>query len=273
MGKQLITELESGDVSEYVFLCGEPERVPKIAALLSGPKKVAQKREFCVYSGSLDGTPVTVASTGIGGPSTAILIEELTNLGSKTFIRIGTSGGIADGLDKGDFVISSGAVRADGTSKSYAWPEYPASAHHEVVLALITSAYKSRAKFDVGISLSVDGFYSENKVIKDGIVAPMSQIGYMPSFMVNRLSDAKKMGVKNIEMENGTIFTLCSLFGLRAGAICTVSDVVPWRPTEKVVDFEQNMADCIKVGIEAMRILIGWDKKKKGAKFWCPTQG
>jgi uridine phosphorylase len=269
----MITELESGDVSEYVFLCGEPERVPKIASQLSGPRMVAQKREFCVYSGSLDGTQVTVASTGIGGPSTAILIEELTNLGSRTFIRIGTSGGIADGLDKGDFVISSGAVRADGTSRSYAWPEYPALAHHEVVLALITSAYKSKAKFDVGISLSVDGFYSENKVIKDGKTAPMSQTGYMPSFMVNRLSDAKKMGVKNIEMENGTIFTLCSLFGLRAGAICTVSDAVPWHPTEKVVDFEQNMADCIKVGIEAMRILIGWDKKKKGAKFWYPTQG
>jgi len=273
LGKQLITELESGDVSEYVFLCGEPERVPKIASQLSGPKKVAQKREFCVYSGSLDGTPVTVASTGIGGPSAAILIEELTNLGAKTYIRIGTSGGIADGLDKGDFVISSGAVRADGTSKSYAWPEFPASAHHEVVLALIASAYKSKARFDVGISLSVDGFYSENKVIKDGKIAPMSRTGYMPSFMVNRLSDAKKMGVKNIEMENGTIFTLCSLFGLRAGAICTVSDVVPWHPTEMVVDFEQNMTDCIKVGVDAMRILIGWDKKKKGAKFWCPTQG
>ncbi|MBU0624140.1 MAG: nucleoside phosphorylase [Candidatus Thermoplasmatota archaeon] len=273
MGKQLITELDSGDVSEYVFLCGEPERVPKIASQLSGPDKVAHKREFCVYSGSLDGTPVTVASTGIGGPSTAILIEELTNLGSKTFMRIGTSGGIANGLNKGDFVISSGAVRADGTSKSYAWPEYPASAHHEVVLALIASAYRSKAKFDVGISLSVDGFYSENKVIKDGKIAPMSQIGYMPSFMVNRLSDAKKMGVKNIEMENGTLFTLCSLFGLRAGAICTVSDVVPWHPTDEVVDFEQNMTDCIKVGVDAMRMLIGWDKKKKGAEFWSPTQG
>lgn len=273
MGKQLITELKSGEVSEYVFLCGEPERVPKIASQLSGPKKIAQKREFCVYSGTLDGTPVTVASTGIGGPSTAILIEELANLGSKTFIRIGTSGGIADGLDKGDLVISSGAVRVDGTSKSYAWPEYPASAHHEAVLALITSASKSKARFDVGVSLSVDGFYSENKLIKDGKIAPMSENGYMPSFMINRLSDAKKMGVKNIEMETGTIFTLCSLFGLRAGAICTVSDVVPWHPTEKVVDFEQNMTDCIKVGVEAMRILIGWDKKKKGAKFWCPALG
>jgi uridine phosphorylase len=271
LARQLITELGPGEVSEYVFLCGEPERVPKIASMLSEPKKVAQKREFCVHAGSLDGTQVTVASTGIGGPSTAILLEELANLGSHTFIRVGTSGGIADGLEEGDFVISTGAVRADGTSRSYTWPEYPASAHHEVVLALINSAYRLKTRFDVGISLSVDGFYSENKIVKDGKVAPMSQIGYMPSFMVNRLSDAKKMGVKNMEMENGTIFTLSSLFGLRAGAICTVSDVVPWHPTDRVIDFEQNMTDCIRVGVEGMRTLIAWDKNKKGNKFWCPS--
>jgi uridine phosphorylase len=271
LARQLITELSPGDVSEYVFLCGEPERVPKIASMLSGTKKVAQKREFWVHAGSLDGTQVTVASTGIGGPSTAILLEELANLGSHTFIRVGTSGGIADGLEKGDFVISTGAVRADGTSRSYAWPEYPALAHHEVVLALIDSAYKLKTRFDVGISLSIDGFYSENKIMKEGKVAPMSRTEYMPSFMVNRLSDAKKMGVKNMEMENGTIFTLSTLFGLRAGAICTVSDVVPWHPTDRVIDFEQNMTDCIRVGVEGMRTLIAWDKNKKGNRFWCPS--
>jgi len=85
------------------------------------------------------------------------------------------------------------------------------------------------------------------------------------------LADARRMGIKNIEMENGTIFTLCSLFGLRAGAICTVSDVVPWHPTEKAIDFEDNMADCIRVGVEAMRTLISWDKNRGAARFWCPS--
>jgi uridine phosphorylase len=212
-----------------------------------------------------------VASTGIGGPSTAVLIEELSNLGARTFIRIGTCGGIADGLEKGDFVIATGAVRLDGTSRSYAWREYPAVASHEVVLALTDSATRHKARFDVGICLSVDGFYSENKVLKDGKVAPMSQNGYMPSFMVDRLADAKMMNVKNIEMENGTIFTLSNLFGLRAGAICTVSDVVPWHPTEKVIDFEQNMADCIRTGVDGMRTLISWDTQKKGARYWTPS--
>ncbi len=271
MSKQLITGLGPGDVEKYVFLCGEPERVPKISSSLEGVEEVRKVREYTVHRGKLVDTPVTVASTGIGGPSTAILLEELSNLGAHTFIRIGTSGGIADGLEKGDFVIATGAIRADGTSRSYAWPEYPALACPEVVMALVDSANATGARFDVGVGLSVDGFYSENKVLVDGKVAPMSQSGYMPSFMVDRLADAKRMGAKNIEMENGTLFTLCSLFGLRAGAICTVSDVVPWHPTEKILDFEQNMADCIAVGVAAMTRLVEWDKAKGNSRFWSPS--
>lgn len=271
MGKQLITGLEPGQVGSYVLLCGEPERVPRIAAGISSAKMVAQKREFHVHTGNIDGAKVTVASTGIGGPSTAILMEELINLGAKTFIRIGTSGAIADWLEKGDFVISTGAVRADGTSRSYTWPGFPAVADYEVVMALVDSATKAKVRFDVGICLSVDGFYSENKVLRDGKVAPMSESGYMPSFMVDRLSDAKKMRVLNMEMENSTIFTLSSLLGMRAGSICTISDVVPWHPTEKVMDFEQNMADCIKVGIDGMRTLISWDKKRGNARYLAPS--
>ncbi len=264
MAKQLITGLEDGEVAGYVLLCGEPERVPRIASTLHGPKKVRQAREYTVHEGTLDGTRVTIASTGIGGPSAAILIEELSNLGAHTFIRIGTSGGIADGLEKGDFVISTGAIRADGTSRSYTWPEFPALAHHEIVMALVDSVARAGRRFDVGVCFSVDGFYSENKVVKDGEVAPMSQSGYMPSFMKERLSDVKAMGVKNIEMENGTIFTLSTLMGHRAGAICTVSDVVPWHPTEGIIDAEQNMMDCIKVGVDGLRTLISWDRKRSG---------
>ena len=104
MEKQLITGLEPGQVAEYVFLCGEPERVPKISSLMGNAEETTSVREFTVHSGTLEGVNVTVASTGIGGPSTAILVEELANLGAHTFIRIGTSGGIDEGLQKGDFV-------------------------------------------------------------------------------------------------------------------------------------------------------------------------
>ncbi|MDH3365298.1 MAG: nucleoside phosphorylase [Thermoplasmata archaeon] len=271
MTKQLITGLESGQVAGYVLLCGEPERVPRISSMLEDHKEVVRVREYTIHLGSIDGTPVTVASTGIGGPSTAILIEELANLGAHTFIRIGTSGGMADGLEKGDFVVATGAIKADGTSRSYTWQEYPALADYEVVTALVDSASRAGKRYDIGIGLSVDGFYSENKVLVKGEVASMSHSGYTPSFMSDRLEDAKMMNVKNIEMENGTIFTLCSLFGLRGGAICTVSDVVPWQPTDSALDSDQNMVDCIKIGVDAMRTLISWDRLAGKGKHWCPS--
>jgi len=271
MPKQMITGLDKGDAAKYVLLCGEPERVPKIGSMLKASSEVTRVREFLVCEGKLGNERVTVASTGIGGPSTAILIEELANLGSHTFIRIGTSGGIADGLEKGDLVISTGAIRADGTSRSYAWPGFPAAAHYEAVLALIKAAKNKRARFTVGTTFSVDGFYSENKVLgEDGENVSMSHNGFQLDGRDTRLADVKSMGAKNIEMENAAIFTLCNIFGLRAGAICIVSDVVPWHPTEKIIDFERNMTQCIAIGVDAMANLIAWDKKRGRAKYWSP---
>jgi len=271
MPKQMITGLDKGDVGKYVLLCGEPERVPKIAGMLKGAREVKRVREYLIHEGRIGNERVTVASTGIGGPSTAILMEELANLGAHTFLRIGTSGGIADRLEKGDLVISTGAIRADGTSRSYAWPGFPAAAHYEAVLALIKAAKAKRAKFTVGTTFSVDGFYTENKVLgddEDNI--SMSHNGFQLDGRSTRLADVKMMGAKNIEMENSTIFTVSNIFGLRAGAICIVSDVVPWHPTEKIIDFEKNMTQCIAIGIEAMTYLIAWDKKKGKTGYWSP---
>ena len=270
MSKQIITGLDEGDVAKYVLLCGEPERVPKIASMLKNAKEKIRVREYLVYEGLIGKERVTVASTGIGGPSAAILIEELANLGANTFIRIGTSGGIADGLEKGDLVISTGAIRADGTSRSYAWPGFPAAAHYEAVLALIKAAKAKRAKFTVGTTFSVDGFYSENKVLgKEGNIS-ISYGGYQLEGRGDRLADAKAMGAKNIEMENSTIFTLCNIFGLRAGAVCIVSDVAPWHPTEKIIDFEKNITQCIRIGVDAMTTLIQWDKRRGKTGYWSP---
>ena len=271
MPKQIITTLDLGDVAKYVLISGEPERVPKIASYLKNSRKVLCIREYAVYEGMLEGKKVTVASTGIGGPSTAILIEELANLGADTLIRIGTSGGIADGLEKGDFVISTAAIRADGTSRSYVWPEYPASANHEATLALIRAAVKSKVGFAVGLTFSVDGFYSENKILGEkGCLISMSHGGYGLKERESRLQDVKMMGAKNIEMENATLFTLGNLFNLRTGAICVISDVVPWHPTKKIVDFEKNMNKCIQVGVEGLRTLIRWDRQKGRARYWVP---
>lgn len=271
MSKQLITCLDLDEVAEYVLLSGEPERVPKIAALLEGSREVKQVREFTIYEGMLDGESVTVASTGIGGPSAAILIEELANLGAKTFLRIGTSGGIADDLEKGDFVINTGAIRADGTSRSYAWLEFPAFAHHEVILALIRSARMRNAKFTTGIAFSIDGFYTENKILgEDTRLNSMSHNGFFLRERNDRLADVKAMGAKNIEMENATLFTLGNIFGLRTGAICVVSDMVPWHPTDKNIYFEKNMSKCIEIGVDAISTLIKWDRERGDSEYWCP---
>ncbi|MDH4123640.1 MAG: hypothetical protein OEV21_06125, partial [Thermoplasmata archaeon] len=115
------------------------------------------------------------------------------------------------------------------------------------------------------------GFYSENKALgPDGKIVSMSHKEYMLKENADRLRDVKAMGAKNIEMENGTIFTLGNLFNLRTGAICIVSDVVPWHPTDKTIDFERNMSECIGIGIDALRTLIKWDKEKGPSKFWTP---
>lgn len=270
MSKQLITGLSNGDVAPYVFFCGEPERVPRIAELAGGGEKVKVVREYTIYRSSLGGTDVTIASTGIGGPSTAVLFEELANLGAHTFIRVGTSGGIGPTVHRGDFIISSGAIREDGTSAAYAWPSYPATAHHQAVLALISGAAKTGARFHVGVTFSADGFYAENKILDNGNLQSMSHNNYLLPSRLNRLRDVEAMGALHIEMENGTLFTLAGIYGLRAGSICTVSDVVPWHPTGEILNFEENIADCIRAGIEGMKNLITWDEQKGDNPYWYP---
>jgi uridine phosphorylase len=271
MGEQLITRLEESEVAPYVFLCGEPERVPRIAALLGGGEKVRVVREYTIYGSAIGKTPVTIASTGVGAPSTAVLVEEMANLGAHTFLRVGTSGGIGKDVRKGDFVISTGAIREDGTSNAYAWTSYPAAAHHQAVLALIAAAEKAGVRYHVGVTFSADGFYAENKVLDGEKLASMSHGGYLLPSRASRLRDVAAMGALHIEMENGALFTLGGLFGLRAGAICTVSDVVPWHPTDGAINFEENISDCIRVGIGAMRNLIDWDREKGTARHWSPA--
>ncbi|MGN0601498.1 MAG: nucleoside phosphorylase, partial [Oscillospiraceae bacterium] len=128
------------EVGKYVILPGDPGRVPKIASLLDNAVQVAHNREYNVYTGTLDGEKVTVCSTGIGGPSAAIAVEELTKCGADTFIRIGTSGGIDLKVSGGDLIIASSAIRAEGTTAEYLPEGYPAVADFSVINALKTAA-------------------------------------------------------------------------------------------------------------------------------------
>jgi uridine phosphorylase len=260
MMPQIITGLREEEGARYALICGDPERVPKIAAMLEGHGKVRQVREFNIMEGRLEGERVLVASTGIGGPSTAILMEEMANTGTDTFIRVGTSGGIAEGLKKGDAVITTAVYRKDGTSRSYVPDSFPAAAHPDIVRYLQDAAEQLGLRYQVGVTMSVDGFYSENRVISNGKMGSMAHNGFMLSSRENDLLDAKRMNVKNIEMEMGTVLTLTTLWGIRGGGICLVSDIAPWHPTEDLIDPEKGMQSCISAAVHALRLVIKKDR-------------
>jgi uridine phosphorylase len=249
---QPITGLVPGQVGESVFVCGDPARVDRIAAGWSGVKEICNVREYRIATGTLEGVQLSAASTGIGAPGTAILLEELAKVGARTVIRIGNSGGLAPDLELGDLVITSAAVRDDGTSKTYVIPEYPAVAHHEVVGALEASAREQGAHFRNGITWSLDAFYARNAIAgPNDSMQSMSVDAYWPSHLEARIRDMRAARVLNCEMEAGVLLTLAGLFGLRAGAICVVSDRTPWAgPSE--IEIDKNMDVCIATATRAM---------------------
>ncbi len=254
---QPITGCRPGDVAPHIFVCGDPARVERIAAPWSGTRQVCDVREFRIVTGELHGLPVSAASTGIGAPGAAVILEELVKLGGHTFIRVGNSGGLAPQLELGDLVITTGAVRDDGTTRSYVIPEFPAVAHHEVVAALVEAAAGSSARAHAGITWSLDAFYARNAVVDaEGQLSSMSAGGYWPSHLEARIRDMQAARVLNCEMESGVLLTLAALFGVRAGCICVVSDRTPW-PGPAAIDLDRNMETCIEVAHAAMSALAG----------------
>jgi uridine phosphorylase len=253
---QPITGLRAGEVGEHVFLCGDPARVVKIAAGWSGVREVCNVREYRVLVGERDGTRLAAASTGIGAPSTAVLIEELAKVGARTLLRVGNSGGLDPALGLGELVITSGAVRDDGTSRSYIGPEYPAVAHYEVVSALVGAARDCGVAAHVGLTWSLDAFYARNATARpDGGVDSMCFGGYRPPELQRKIEALRAARVRNCEMESGILLTLANLYGLRAGCICVVSDRTPW-PGPSELDLDKNMSACIRVATEAMLRLV-----------------
>lgn len=252
---QPITGCRPDDVAGHVFVCGDPARVERLSASWSARREVCNVREYRIVTGTLNGLPVSAASTGIGAPSTAVLFEELAKLGAHTFLRVGNSGGLAPQLALGDLVVTTGAVRDDGTSHSYVIPGYPAVAHHEIVTALVEAGREVGASLHTGITWSLDAFYARNAVLDAaGAMSSMSVGGYWPSHFETRIRDMQAAGVLNCEMEAGVILTLAGLFGLRAGCICVVSDRTPW-PGPSTIDLDRNMATCIDVASRAMLAL------------------
>lgn len=255
--QQYHIETKPGDVAETVLLPGDPQRVAKISSKWDSFKEVAAHRQYVTHTGTFKGAPISACSTGIGGPGTAIAIEELANVGVTNFIRVGSCATLKEEIDIGDLIISTGAVRLDGTSKQYVRPEYPASASYEVVLALVEAADSLGVNYHLGVTASTDSFY-----------LGQSRPGfndYMQSFSETLIKDLQKANVANFEMEAGTLFTLANIFGFRAGTVCAV--YANRVKDEFAVKGENMVIDC---GNEAVRILAEMDeeKKKAGKKYW-----
>jgi len=253
--QQPITGCGAGDIAPHVFLCGDPARVPKITADWEDVTEVCNVREYLVHTGTFQGVQMTAASTGIGGPSTAVVLEELVKLGAKILIRIGNSGAIADHVQLGDYVITTGSIRDDGTSKSYIRSDYPAVASWDVVGALVNAAEaEGSTVYHSGVTWSVDAFYARNKVLSpQGGMMTMCANEFEQTGQNEQIIDCKRAGVLNIEMESSTILTLCSLFGVKGGCICTVSDRAPWPgPGQDMISLDKNIRGAIQIGLAAM---------------------
>lgn len=231
-----------GDVGGYVLLCGDPDRVPRIASRFTDARVVSQVREFRVMTGLVDGVAVSAASTGIGCPSAVMIVEALIEAGAHTFVRVGTSGALQRRVRVGDVVIATAAVRDEGTTRAYVPPEYPAVASHEVVSALVEAAERLSVRYHVGVVHTKDAFYVEEP-------------DRLPSYASarRRMEVWERAGVLATEMECSGIFVVSALRGARAGAVlAVVGSTVEGRP---IVDESAGVDNAIDVAVEAVKIL------------------
>ena len=243
--------LKEGDVGKYVLLPGDPKRCKKIAEYFDDARLVADRREFTTYTGYLDGEKVSVTSTGIGGASASIALEELVNIGAEKFIRVGTCGGIDIDVKGGDIVIATGAVRMEGTSKEYAPIEFPAVADIDIVNALTLAAKDLNNSFRRGIVQCKDSFYGQHNPEK-------MPVGYE---LLDKWEAWKRLGVLASEMESAALFVTSSYRRVKTGSVFLV---VANQEREKAGLANPVVHDtdkAVKTAIEAVKILIKQDKE------------
>jgi uridine phosphorylase len=206
--------LRQGEVGAYVLIPGDPFRTKLIAEHLEGAEEKAWSREFRTFTGHVDGTPVSTCSSGIGGPSMAIAVEELGELGVHTFLRVGTCGAAQPGIRLGDLVIATGAVRSEGTPDGYIPREYPAMASHQVVRACVEAADAAGVRHHLGVIRSVDALYSD--LLPDRMPRPHE--------LRAELEMWARAGVVANDMESSTLMVVSALRGWRAGVILLCVD-------------------------------------------------
>ena len=251
---QFHIKCKAGDVGRYCFLPGDPGRCEKIAAYFDNPVKVQSNREYTTYTGTLLGEKVSVCSTGIGGPSAVIAMEELHNIGADTFIRVGTCGGIALPVKSDDVVIATGAVRHEGASREYAPIEFPAVSDYEVQSALVQAAKNLGKPWHAGVVQCKDAFYGQHSPAR----MPVSYE------LLNKWEAWKRLGVKASEMESAALFVVADALGCRCGSCLHVI----WNQEREAAGLDQeeshDLSAALEVGIEAVKLLIEADRAAKG---------
>lgn len=242
--------LAPGEAGKYVILPGDPGRCEKIAAFFDEPRKIAQNREYVTYTGMLEGEMVSVMSTGIGGPSASIGMEELIQCGAHTFIRVGTAGGMQPEVKAGDVVIATGAIRFEGTSKEYAPIEYPAVADFQVTKALEQAAVSLNLPHHLGVVQCKDNFYGQHSPDTMPVADELN----------NKWQAWIKCGALASEMESAALFITASVRRVRCGAVLFVIANQTRRqmglPDEQVHDLQA----AIKTAVEAIKSLIKSEK-------------
>jgi uridine phosphorylase len=241
-----------GDVGAYCILPGDPGRCQAIAQYFDDPRHIQTNREYVTYTGTLLGEPVSVVSTGIGGPSAAIAMEELCNLGVHTFIRVGTCGGIKLAVESDDVVVATGAVRMEGTSREYAPIEWPAVPDYQVLTALVQAAQNLGKPWKAGVVQSKDSFYGQHSPSRMPVSYELEQ----------KWEAWKRMGVLASEMESAALFTVAASRDVRCGAVFHVI----WNQEREKAGLDQkesmDTSAAIQVGVEALKLLIAQEKKK-----------
>ena len=242
--------VQPGQVGRYVLLPGDRDRVTRIAKHLDGARLIAENREYRTMTGTLDGTPVSVMSSGMGCPAVAIGIEELRTAGADTIIRVGTTGAIGPGPKLGDAIIAHAALRSDGTSKAYIDAAYPAVADLDVVLALREAARKAKHPHHVGVVESSDAYYAGAWHGEEATLA--------------RLDLLRKARVLSIEMEASTLFVVGRLHGMRMGCVLALRE--EWGQDgsrrQAGADFEKGLDRVIGIAVDAVRLLIAQDRNR-----------
>ena len=251
LAKQFHIACAQGDIGRYCILPGDPGRVPAIAALFDDAKQIAYNREFNVWTGTLLGEKVTACSTGIGGPSASIAMEELHKCGADTFIRTGTCGGIDLNVQSGDVVVATGAIRYEHTSREYAPIEFPAVADFQVTNALVEATKKLGFPLHTGIVQCKDSFYGQHDPAASPVYYELQQ----------KWESWTRLGVSAGEMESAALFVVAAALGCRCGSCFHVV----WNQEREAAGLDQKMSEdtssSVKVSVEALKLLIEADRK------------